>query len=170
MLQRQSEGLTAALGRITAWLARQPQTDQAGGPADRPGVGQVSRRRSDYPGHRPARCGRPRPRPEDRQRRGRGAKSAPPERRLFAAHQLRGNRSGPIVALVYPAHAGGSGVSHRQKRSGTTTGVSPQRRSGAGAPARVFPRPGPVAHRSSNGCAPRAWAPAPGNWSGNSPE
>jgi transposase len=28
MLQRQSEGLTAALGRIAAWLLRQPQTDQ----------------------------------------------------------------------------------------------------------------------------------------------
>ncbi|OAM88946.1 hypothetical protein AW736_09300 [Termitidicoccus mucosus] len=28
MLQRQSKGLTAALGRIAAWLGRQPQTDQ----------------------------------------------------------------------------------------------------------------------------------------------
>jgi transposase len=28
MLQRQSEGLTAALGRVAAWLGRQPQTDQ----------------------------------------------------------------------------------------------------------------------------------------------
>jgi hypothetical protein len=146
MLARQSERLTKELIKIDAWLRRAPQ-------ADREAVG---RRIARHLGNHPAAAaivvtdvihgaGGRTVGLRVNSRRGRRAKSAPAKGRVSLAHQLRGDRSGLVVEVVYPAHAGRGGVPHRQERPGPAAGVSPTGGPGAGAHFGVLPGLGALA-------------------------
>ena len=140
MLQRQSDRLAEALGRIAVWLERHPQSDHEA----------VGRRTG---GH---------------QRGDRRPKGSPAERCLPAAHQLRGDGFRAIVALVCPAHVGRGRVSHREERLGPAARLSPNGGPRAGPHPGLLPGIGAVAHARAVGASQAPRHVRGGNWSGSS--